>query len=227
MDIARAVNVYERLMDYDGESHVVPKLALSIEPNKTATQWVIKLRKGVTFHDGSPLTPEDVIYSLHRIMTGKGTEGRPGLSMVDPRGLKKLDASSVLVKLLFPYSDLVSQLALRPMAIIKAGTTTFTTLNGTGPFKFQSAVPGQLEKYVANPNYWVSGHPYVDAVELHDIEDSTARLNAADRESDRRDEHHRCVADPGRQEQFLAHADGVAVGRIQRAVHEHAGEAVQ
>jgi peptide/nickel transport system substrate-binding protein len=179
LDIARAVNIYERLLDYNNTAHVVPKLALSVEPsNKTATEWVIKLRKGVTWHDGSPFTPEDVIYSLKRIITAKGTEGAAGLAMIDPSGLKKLDASSVRVKLKFPYSDLAAQLALRPMAMVKAGTTDFSKPNGTGPFKFDSAVAGQTERYVANRNYWLSGVPYVDAVELHDIEDSTARLNA-------------------------------------------------
>jgi peptide/nickel transport system substrate-binding protein len=179
LDIARAVNLYERLLDYDGRAHVVPKLATSVVPrNKNATQWVIKLRKGVLWHDGSHFTPEDVIYSLKRIATAQGTEGAAGLAMIDPEGLTKLDASSVLVKLKFPYSDLAGQLALRPMPMVKAGTTDFTNPNGTGPFKFDTAVPGQLERYVANKNYWVSGRPYVDAVELHVIEDSTARLNA-------------------------------------------------
>jgi peptide/nickel transport system substrate-binding protein len=178
LDIARALNVYERLFDYDAHSRLVPKLALSAEPNKAGDAWVVQLRQGVTWHDGSPFTPEDVIYSLKRILTGAGFEGKAILSMVDPAGLQKINSSSLRIRLRTPYSDFAAQLGLRPTPIVKNGTTDFTTPNGTGPFKFQSATPGQRETYVANKNYWVTGRPLLGSVELHDIADGTARLDA-------------------------------------------------
>ena len=178
LDIARALNVFERLFDYDADSRLFPKLALSAEPNKTGDQWVVNLRRGVTWHDGSPFRSEDVIYSLKRILTGVGFEGKAVLSMVDPAGLERINSSSLRIRLHSPYSDFAAQLGLRSTPIVKDGTTDFSTPNGTGPFKFQSASPGQQETYVANKDYWVTGRPLLGSVELHDISDGSARLDA-------------------------------------------------
>jgi peptide/nickel transport system substrate-binding protein len=62
--------------------------------------------------------------------------------------------------------------------IIKDGTTTFTTAIGTGPFKCREFQPGVKSVAVRNPDYFKSGQPYLDEIELIGIPDETARLNA-------------------------------------------------
>lgn len=61
-------NIYETLAGYDGDMKLIPLLAESWE-NTEPTKWVFKLRKGVKFHDGSPFTADDVIFSWKRSMT--------------------------------------------------------------------------------------------------------------------------------------------------------------
>ena len=66
VDFARIVSLYDALVVWDLNCQPRYTLAESIEPNKAATVWTIKLRKGVTFHNGKPLTAQDVIYSYQR-----------------------------------------------------------------------------------------------------------------------------------------------------------------
>lgn len=76
-------NIYETLAGYDGNLKLTPLLAESWE-NPEPTKWVFKLRKGVKFHDGSPFTADDVIFSWKRSLTPgsdmKATAPRPPTS---------------------------------------------------------------------------------------------------------------------------------------------------
>ena len=86
LDLARHQNVFSKLADFDANGKVFPQLAASFEPNKNATSWTVKLKQGVTWHDGSPLTADDVVYSLQRVLdpankldsaSGEPDDGRP------------------------------------------------------------------------------------------------------------------------------------------------------
>jgi peptide/nickel transport system substrate-binding protein len=158
------------------------QLAESMEPNKTATEWVVKLKKGVVWHDGSPLTADDVIYTYRRILNpaNKLSVAASNIDMIDPKGLVKIDATTLKIGLNKPWADLPTQVGQRYDAIIKTGTTSFTVKNvvGTGPFKLAAWTPGQRTLLSANPHYFVPGKPYLSTVELIGIDDPTARLNA-------------------------------------------------
>ena len=66
-DIARVNNLYEPLLFWDSDYKLAPALAQSVEPSKDGTTWTITLRDGVTFHNGKPLTGEDVLFSILRV----------------------------------------------------------------------------------------------------------------------------------------------------------------
>jgi peptide/nickel transport system substrate-binding protein len=178
----RQFNIYSQLAGFDPKGQLEMRLAESIEPsNATGDEWVIKLRDGVTFHDGSALTPDDVIYSLQRVMTKKlALEGYVDLQMVDPSGFKKLDSTSFSMRLRYPYAELPAQLAQRTLSIVKDGQSSFTvaTTNGTGPFELTSFKPLDSIGLARYPNYWEPGLPYVDEATIVNIADATARLNA-------------------------------------------------
>jgi peptide/nickel transport system substrate-binding protein len=178
----RQFNIYSQLAGFDPKGQLEMHLAESIEPsNSTGDEWLVKLREGVTFHDGSALTPEDVIYSLQRVMTKKlALEGYVDLQMVDPNGFKKLDPTSFSMQLRYPYAELPAQLAQRTLSIVKDGQSSFTvdTTNGTGPFKLSSFKPLDSIGLTRNPDYWESGKPYLDEATIVNIADATARLNA-------------------------------------------------
>src|SRR5262249_25532846 len=148
-----------------------------ISPHGSTSNWVITLRKGITFHDGKPLTADDVIFTLQRIVNGKLTGSTP-LGPIDVKGLKALDTRTVQVPMTSPYGSLVDQLAYwYYLYIVPAGFNP-SKPNGTGSFKYQSFTPGQRSVFVRNPNYWKSGLPYVDSVTIIDFSDSASLQNA-------------------------------------------------
>jgi peptide/nickel transport system substrate-binding protein len=181
VDIARAASLFDGLVSYpDANGNIHNALAESLEPNKDGTVWDIRLRSGVTWHDGSPLIAEDVMYWLNYIdnpKSGACLNFLPTLFM-NLKAMKKLDTLTVRVPLTRPMANLPAMFCQEGQALIKRGTTTFGHPIGTGPFEFVSWTPGQNSVFKKNPNYWQHGKPYVDELEFVSIPDTTARLNA-------------------------------------------------
>lgn len=179
MDIARVHVIWENLTDYAPDGSIFNRLAADFSPNKAATDWKIKLRNDVLWHDGSPFTADDVVYSLRRITNPKlKLQGANDLPFLHPNHIRKLDRTTVQLTLDSPIAGLRSNLASRALPMIKSGTTKFDHPIGTGPFKFVSWKIGQRTLLNAWRHYRVHGGPYVDQLELIEINDTTARLNA-------------------------------------------------
>jgi peptide/nickel transport system substrate-binding protein len=177
---ARAEQVYERLYKWDPSGAPAPRLAVSAESNADATVWQVKLQDGVTFHDGKPLTADDVLYSFRYVAdpTNKA-ESLARLEPIDLNASKKVSDLELEFHLKRPIGDFPGLLSEKALWIVPDGATDFeTTPNGTGPFKFVEWEPGVRALYERNDNYWQEGKPYVDQVEILIITDPTARLNA-------------------------------------------------
>ena len=169
--------VFNFLFAFTKTGQLVPSLATAATPNATATVWTIKLRSGVTFHDGSPLTADDVVYTFKRILDKKTkAEGYGDIGMVNAAGVRKIDPLTVHVPLKYAFSILPYQLT-NSVPIIKNGATTFNPPIGTGAFKFVSG-NGQKIVLAKNFDYWEPNLPGLDGAEIINIQDSTARLNA-------------------------------------------------
>jgi peptide/nickel transport system substrate-binding protein len=180
LDISRIMTVYEPLVALDSQaSGLQYLLAESITAqNGSLTDWVIRLRSGVTFHDGKPLTADDVLFSINRIFT-LGTPGKIFLGPVDLKNTKKLDTTTVLVKLTSPVAAYAEQLAAAPFNVLIAPTTLNPAKpNGTGAFKYQSFTPGQRSVFARNPHYWQHGLPYADTLTIIDFADTTSLADA-------------------------------------------------
>jgi peptide/nickel transport system substrate-binding protein len=169
-------------MFYNGltvlDEHLTPQLALaeSIDNDK-ATKWIFKLRKGVAFHDGKPLTSADVVYSLLRHKDPK--VGSIAKTLAAPiEEVKATGPNEVQITLSAPNADLPVVLGTFHFHIIKDGTTDFTTAVGTGPFKCKEFSPGVRSVAVRNEHYWKEGKPYLDEIEFFGIPDASARVNA-------------------------------------------------
>jgi peptide/nickel transport system substrate-binding protein len=181
IDIGRQACLYDWLVGTpDLQGNVPLRLAESMEPNKDGTVWTIRLRPGVEFHDGSPLTADDVLYSLNYIADPENAALNGFMAtFFNLKEAKKLDNLTVRLPLSFAIGDLGAMIgAGTGLAIIKDGTTNFEKPNGTGPWKFQSWTQGQHSLFVRNPNYWESGVPYLDELYMVSISEETARLNA-------------------------------------------------
>lgn len=175
-DYARLFMFYNGLTVFDEHLNPLPDLAISVE-TKDAKVWTIKVRKGVTFHDGSPFTADDVVFSLERHKDPKTS------SVVRPLALpmeeiKATAQDEVRITLSSPNSELPTILAVYQFVIVKKGTTDFSKGNGTGPFLCKEFSPGVRSVAVRNPRYFHDGKPYLDEVMFFGIPDNAARVNA-------------------------------------------------
>jgi peptide/nickel transport system substrate-binding protein len=160
-DFARTYQLYDGLVKYDQNGLIVNSLAQEITPNKDATTWTIRLRPGITWHNGKDLTADDVMFTFRRIVNAKAPlVGAPTLSALDVKNMKKLDKLTVQVPMLTPFATFIETLPNYTYFIVPVGFDLKHPV-GTGPFKFKSFKPGQQSTFVRNANYW-DGPPYVD-----------------------------------------------------------------
>ncbi len=179
IDVARAQQLYELLYFPDAELKAQPRLAESLEPNRDATVWRLKLRKGVTFHDGKAFGADDVLFTWQTILDPKSkAEGRGTLEPLDIKATRKVSDNEIEVHLKRSIGDLPTLLSQRQLYVIPDGLTDFAKPNGTGPFSFVSWTQGERSLFKRNNDYWGEGGPYVEEVEMLSIPDPTARANA-------------------------------------------------
>ncbi len=175
-DYVRCSMFYNGLTSLDSTLTPQLELASSIENDK-ATVWTIKLRKGVTFHDGKLLDSGDVVYSLRRHLDPSvGSKAKTLAQQMQE--IKATAPDEVQVTLVAPNADFPVVLGTFHFMIIKNGTTDFTTAIGTGPYKCQEFTPGVRSIGVRNTHYWKPGKPYLDEIEFFGIADENARINA-------------------------------------------------
>ena len=177
IDEGRIQNLYDPLVLSNADLSRSPGLALAWNANKDSTVYEVKLRPGVEFHNGKTFGAEDVIYSIQQ-MAKKGSAGVPFVSNINLGGMKAINKLTVKIPLKSPDADLEGNFVYYNTWIVPKGQTDYKHPIGTGPFKFQSFIPGQQSLFVKNPNYWVTGKPYVDSLKIVAISDNTARLNA-------------------------------------------------
>ncbi len=138
-----------------------PMLALSWSPNTDGTVWTFKLRPGVKFSNGAPMTAADVVYTFQQLADPKNASNALSAfeGVLTPAGVKMVDSMTVSFTLEaangnFPY--LVSSDNYN--AIIVPNGTDFgkwqSTFIGTGAFKLGSYTQNVGATFVPNPNYW-------------------------------------------------------------------------
>ena len=176
-DYSRGFTFYNGLTRLDGQALAQPELAESFEPNADATEWVFKLRKGVTFHNGKTMDADDVVYSIGRHKDPKVGSAAKGLADLIS-DIKADGKDTVIMKLTGPNGDLPVLLGTYHFMIVPNGTTDFSKGIGTGPYKVKEFKPGIRSIGVRNENYWIEGRPYMEEQEFFGIADDSARLNA-------------------------------------------------
>jgi peptide/nickel transport system substrate-binding protein len=180
LDSSRLQSLYSPLVQLDANAQLEYMLADSIAAtNSTFTEWEIKLKPGITFHSGKPLTADDVVFTFQRIITNKFSGSLP-LGPVDIKNTKAVDAHTVVVKMTSPYSSFVEQLAATwvYLYIAPVGFTGKAPWDGTGPFVFKSFTPGTQSVFTRNPHYWRTGLPYADTLTIVDFTDTASLANA-------------------------------------------------
>lgn len=153
-------NIYEGLMKANSEGGFSPALAESYEIAPDALSYVFNLRPEVYFHNGQPLTAEDVVYSLSQV--AGLNDGIPLISdLAVVQSVKATGENQVTVTLKTPDSGL---LPFFSSAIIPKNSGEEKHPSGTGPFKFSSYTVGQNVVLEKNNQYWQKDLPYLDEV---------------------------------------------------------------
>lgn len=170
--------IYSRLVRQDENGAPSPELATEWSANADATQWTIKLRGGVRFHDGSEFDAADVKYSFERIKDpALESPVASVLGMIDH--VEVIDPLTAKIVLSSPHAGLIVLLMDYRVRMIPEGSgdTIGTQANGTGPFKMQAYDPEGTTILVVNEDYW-EGRPKLDAVHIIAIPDTAARTQA-------------------------------------------------
>jgi peptide/nickel transport system substrate-binding protein len=178
-DIMRVWNLYESLAVRTPDfSKLEMLLAESIEPDKRPDSWTIRLKAGLTFHNGKPVTADDVMFSLRRIVDPKDPKvGAASIGYIDDKGLRKLDNLTVRVPLKFANAGFPDDIGQYFNSIVPTDYDPKHPV-GTGPFKYESFTPGQRSVFTKFADYWEKGKPFVDQLTIIDFPDDTARVNA-------------------------------------------------
>ena len=176
-DYLRGTGVYSYLTRLGGDGAPRPEVALSWEPNAEATRWAFKIRQGITFSDGSPLTLDDIVFSIMRHKEDRVASSAKQLAG-NIQSVTKDGQDGIVVQLAAPDVDIPVLLGIFQFALVKAGTYDFANPIGTGPFVMKEFRPGIRTVLARNPRYWKEGRPYVDQIEMFTISDPTARANA-------------------------------------------------
>jgi peptide/nickel transport system substrate-binding protein len=169
-------NVYDTLVQPGDDLTMEPALAESWETSDDLLTWVFTLRQGVTFHDGSELTAEDVVASFEHIRD----EGANAWRLEAIEQFEATDDHTVTMRLNRPAPNLLEQIGpFKGLAIASAEDIEAGTLNdepnGTGPFQLTSST-GDTIVLEAFDDYWGDEGPYLESIEFRVIPDEGVKL---------------------------------------------------
>ena len=183
-EIAILNAVYDYLVDVDENNRLQPRLASSVVASEDGLSYTVELQPNATFHDGSPVTAADVIYTFNRLRDPEAGLPTADLysNIVDiaaPEGSDPATGTTVVFTLQAPDPFFQYNLSDNHALIVKAGTEDPTAdFNGSGPFKVVNYSPEDRMELVANDAYFIDGKPGVDNLEFIFFADQTAAVDA-------------------------------------------------
>jgi ABC-type transport system substrate-binding protein len=196
-------HVVQTLYAYDKDLNVVPLLTTDFPLiSEEGTLYTFTLKEGIKFHDGSPLTTEDVAFTFQRtfdpsisgqiaiaagsyekivgakdLMTGRSSGPLQGFTIIDDRTFS--------IKLEHSYAPFIQYLAMSYMGIISKSAYLAladkeqwgaSVLMGSGSYVFERYHPRDGVSLVANENYWMGSRPAIDRIDFRFFEDPGTAL---------------------------------------------------
>ena len=170
----------DKLFDLDEKLNVVPQLATSHQWSADNKSLTIKLREGVTFHDGEKMDAQAVKYNLERHKNMKGSNRRGELAVVS--SIDAVDPTTVRINLEAPFAPLLAVLTDRsgmmvsPKAAEAAGEKFGAKPVCSGPFRFVERIAQDRIVVERFTNYWNKGQIHFERIVYQPIVDATVRL---------------------------------------------------
>ena len=179
---AVAQHFFDGIVNFDDRQQPVAGLARSWRATGDTT-WEFVLRPGLRFHDGAPVTFDDIAFSVRR--SGEIPNSPSGFGMFSTgMTLVRLSDTEFQVRTASPNpivpNNLANVMVVRRKLAEGAGNAEFNggaAAIGTGPYRFQAFVPGGSLTMTANADYW-GGKPAFDSVELRFIKAGASRVAA-------------------------------------------------
>ncbi len=173
-----AANIYETLTQEGDGARIVPFLARSFAAEDGGKRYRFHLRSEARFHDGRPVTAEDVRASWARQLVGRpdtilsvvlGAREVASGETTEWRGFQIVSPSELVIELESPLAVFPALVAHQALSILPADVTFGATsyregLVGTGPFRVTRFDPGRRLELEANPDYWRPGLPRAEGV---------------------------------------------------------------
>ncbi|WP_197379884.1 ABC transporter substrate-binding protein [Mycolicibacterium mengxianglii] len=172
-------NIYDTLVEPDENLEMQPALAQSWQVSPDQLTWTFRLRPGVKFHDGSPLTADDVVFSYRRIIDEELSNVDKFSAVTD---VGAPDPATVVIRLDRPTPNLLTNLGgFKGMAVVSRRNVESGQIAthpvGTGPFAFAGQKSGDSITLTASTEYW-AGPPRVPGVTFRFISEPSTALSA-------------------------------------------------
>lgn len=175
--------VYDTLLSVSPSGQVGPELASGYTVSSDGLTYILQLRQGVTFQDGTPFNAQAVVFNFQRDLNP--AQKAIFYSFISP--IKSVSATgpyTVQIQLKNPYPALPVELAgfpgmmVSPTAVQKYGSSYPLHPVGAGPFEFVSQVAGQSVSFKRFPGYWQQGYPCLDSLTFESIPNGSSRISS-------------------------------------------------
>lgn len=177
--IGIAYAIHGRLVEVAPDGSVVPEVAESWESTPDASVWRFKLRSGVTFHSGRPVTAEDVVVSMnfHR---GENSTSAGGPVIAEIEDIKIEGRDTIVFELKGGNADFPFVMSDLHLVIVPAkdDMADWQSNDGCGSYMLENVDFGVSAKLVRNPNHWRDDVAWFDSIEVLSIVDVNARTAA-------------------------------------------------
>ncbi|MBS1888568.1 MAG: ABC transporter substrate-binding protein [Actinobacteria bacterium] len=166
--------LYDTLTSYDTHGLLVNQLAEEIHC-EAPDKWVVRLRQA-HWHDGKPVTADDLIYTFQRILKPPGLYNVGEIEFIDPNNIKKLDSRTIRMQFKRPAMYFPDTMTSFNQSIVPVGFNAKEPI-GSGAFKLSSYTAGQRATFEAFSDYWVPNQPYIDELSFVNFPTGTAQVN--------------------------------------------------
>lgn len=177
-EVLVANHVYDYLVDIDPGNNIIPRLASDWTVSDDGLIYTFTLAEAVTFHDGSPFSAQDVVWTYNRLMDpdlGLPTQDLYS-NILDIQATDDLEVTFTLEN---PNPFFLYDLSDNHALMLKAGTEDASTdFNGTGPFKVSQYLAEDRIIMEANQDYFIEGQPKLAGLEIIFFNDEAAAVDA-------------------------------------------------
>lgn len=177
-EIAVLNAVYDYLVDIDARNEVVPRLARDWSVADDGLTYTFALYEDAAFHDGRPVTADDVVWTFERLRDPDA--GFPTADLyANIEDIEATGEHEVTFRLAEPNPFFLYDLSDNHALVVPAGSDDLgATFVGSGPFVLEDYRPGTRMSLRANPDYHLEGRPGVERLELVFFADQAAAVNA-------------------------------------------------